>query len=178
MLPEFREAEPVLPQNKVLVYENAMAKICESRERGLRVILAQGIFDIVHMGHIEYFREARRAGDLLFVGIENDNSVRMNKGEKRPFNNLDDRLDLLSELETVDYVFGFNNEPIYSDSKAFDMYIGRYKDLNPNFIAVSSWDPNLDLKRRQAEEAGVGIVLINHGRSNSSTRLLEFIGYE
>ena len=176
MLPEFREAEPVLPENKVLEYENAMAKIRESRERGLRVILAQGIFDIVHMGHIEYFREARRSGDLLFVGIENDNSVRMNKGEKRPFNNLADRLELLSELETVDYAFGFNDEPIYSDS--FDMHIRRYKDLNPNFIAVSSWDPNLDLKRRQAEEAGVGIVLVDYGKRNSSTRLLEFIGYE
>lgn len=164
---------------KILKYKEAVSKIRESRERGLKVILAQGVFDIVHIGHIEYFREAKKLGDVLFVGVENDDSVRINKGKKLPLNNIHDRLEFLTELESVDYVFGFVDEPVYKKDTAFDMYTQRFKDLKPNIIVASTSEltSHLELKKDQAKKAGIKIVVVDHGRKNSSTKLSKMIGY-
>jgi len=165
---------------KILKYQEAVNKIKECRERGLKVILTQGAFDIVHIGHIEYFREAKKLGDVLFVGVENDKSVRINKGKKLPLNNLRDRLEFLTELKSVDYVFGFVDEPVYKKDKAFDMYTQRFKDLNPNIIVASTSElaSHLQLKKDQAKKVGIKIIIVNHGKKNSSNKVLKVIGYD
>lgn len=163
-------------EKKILTYEQAVQRIHEAKEKGLKVILAQGIFDIVHAGHIEYLRMAKEKGNLLFVGTEQDNTVRLNKGENRPFNSLEERLYLLSELESVDFVFPYSNLVQYSESS--EAYIQRYKELNPDSVAFSSWDPNLDLKKRNAASAGIEIVLTHERKRKSTTNLLRLIGYE
>ncbi len=176
MFKEFESKKECQFREKILSYEQARQKIREYREKGLKVVLAQGIFDIVHNGHIEYLRAAKKAGDLVIVGIENDETVKLNKGQSRPFNNLDERLEFLTEFQSVDFVFGFEGTPNYGQDVEF--YTRRYRQLNPTAIAVSSWDPNIDLKRRQANEAGVELLIIDHGRRNSTTKLLEMLGYE
>ena len=168
--------EQSVSEAKILSYQDAITKIRESKERSLRVILALGVLDIVHIGHIEYLRAAKDAGDLLFVGIENDETVRLNKGKNRPFNSLQDRLDFLTELQSVDFVFAFENTANYG--RDVDMYTRRYRELNPSAIAVSNWDPNVNLKKLQADDAGVELLLMDLERRNSSTRLLKMIGYE
>lgn len=176
MLKEFAPIREGQSQEKILSYEQARQKIQEFRQGGLRVILAQGILDIVHIGHVEYLRAAKDAGNLLFVGIENDETVRLNKGRNRPFNNLDERLEFLTEFQSVDFVFGFENIPNYDQD--VDLYTQRFRELSPTAIAVSSWDPNIDLKKKEANDARVELVIIDHGKRNSTTRLLEMIGYE
>lgn len=168
--------EQNLPENKILSYEQAVAVIKQSRERGLRVIMAQGVFDIVHIGHVEYFRQAKQAGDLLIVGIENDDSVRLNKGENRPFNNVGDRLKFLSELQAIDFCFSFEDSPNYSEDP--EIFIDRYRKLSPNAIAVSGWDPNIELKKMQATEASIEIAVIDYRANRSTTRLMQSLGYE
>jgi rfaE bifunctional protein nucleotidyltransferase chain/domain len=165
-------------RQKVLTYQSAIDKIQKEKSKGLKVVLAQGVFDIVHIGHIKYLREAKKAGDVLFVGVENDKSVNLNKGQGRPFNKLTHRLKFLSELELVDYVFGFKDNPKYDSPTAFSSYIKRYSDLKPNFLAVASWDPNLKLKQHQANVANIQLTLTNEPKTNSTTRLLKMIGYE
>jgi cytidyltransferase-like protein len=170
--------ERVATEGKILSYQDAVIKIRESREKGLRVVLASGVFDIVHIGHLDYLRAAKLAGDLLFVGVESDDYARLNKGEKRPFNTLNDRLEILSEFQFVDFVFGYDDVPIYSESESLKIYPRRYRELNPNLIAVTSWNPVVNLKKRQAKEAGVELLLLNIERRDSTTRFLQLIGYE
>ncbi len=165
-------------EKKILRYPEAVIKIRECRQSGLNVILALGVFDVLHVGHLEYLRNAKLAGDLLFVGIENDIGIKINKGPSRPFNNLDDRLEFLSQLQTVDYAFGFDDALKYDDPNSRSAYIRRYKELNPSAIATGTWDSSLDIKRIQAEEAGVQLLCLDLPKRDSTTRLLQVIGYE
>jgi cytidyltransferase-like protein len=165
-------------ENKIVTYHEAITRIRENRERGLKVVLALGVFDVVHVGHLEYLRNAKLAGDLLFVGIENDLCIKLNKGDARPFNSLGDRLEFLSQLQTVDFVFGFDDAPPYDNPDSKDAYVQRYRELNPSAIAVKTWDSSINSKRIQADEAGVQLLYIDTPRRDSTTRLLQAIGYE
>lgn len=79
------------------------------REKGKRVIFANGCFDLLHVGHIRYLREARALGDLLLVGLNGDKSVQTLKGEGRPLMTVQDRAEILSALECVDYLLIFDD---------------------------------------------------------------------
>ncbi len=74
---------------------------------GRRVVFTNGCFDILHAGHVRYLREARRLGDALVVGLNDDASVRRLKGPERPINPLHDRVEVLAALECVDLVIAF-----------------------------------------------------------------------
>ena len=77
-----------------------------------RVVFTNGCFDIIHIGHIRYLREARTFGDLLVVGINSDRSVSIIKPD-RPINSQDQRAEVLASLEMVDYVTIFDEETPY-----------------------------------------------------------------
>ena len=77
-----------------------------------RVVFTNGCFDIIHVGHIRYLREARTFGDLLVVGINSDRSVSIIKPD-RPVNSQDQRAEVLASLEMVDYVTIFDEETPY-----------------------------------------------------------------
>ncbi len=74
---------------------------------GRRVVLANGCFDILHVGHVRYLTDARSYGDVLVVALNNDASVRQLKGPGRPILTLNERVALISALECVDYVITF-----------------------------------------------------------------------
>ena len=74
---------------------------------GLRVVLANGCFDILHVGHVRYLTDARGYGDVLVVALNDDDSVRRLKGPGRPILTLDERVALVSALRCVDYVVIF-----------------------------------------------------------------------
>ncbi len=78
------------------------------RVAGRRVVLANGCFDILHVGHVRYLQAARALGDVLVVAVNDDASVRAIKGSGRPVMNLDERVRLVSALEAVDYVVAFS----------------------------------------------------------------------
>ena len=77
-----------------------------------RVVLANGCFDILHVGHIRYLEAARELGDVLVVAINDDNSVWQLKGKGRPVLSLDDRARLVSALECVDHVVEFSEPDV------------------------------------------------------------------
>src|SRR5213592_5096074 len=74
------------------------------RVQGKRLVVTNGCFDILHAGHVTYLEAARRQGDALLVGLNNDDSVRQLKGEKRPINSEGDRAAVLAALQAVDAV--------------------------------------------------------------------------
>jgi rfaE bifunctional protein nucleotidyltransferase chain/domain len=84
------------------------------RARGKRVVLANGCFDLIHVGHIRYLEGAKGEGDFLVVAINGDRSVALLKGEGRPILDEVDRADLVAALEPVDLVVVFEEETVAS----------------------------------------------------------------
>jgi D-beta-D-heptose 7-phosphate kinase/D-beta-D-heptose 1-phosphate adenosyltransferase len=80
------------------------------RRRGKTVVFTNGVFDIIHRGHVEYLAKARALGDVLVVGLNTDASIRRIKGRNRPINPGTDRAAVLSMLSPVDYVCFFRED--------------------------------------------------------------------
>ena len=80
------------------------------RAAGRRIVLANGCFDLLHVGHIRYLEEARKLGDVLFVGINGDAAVARLKGAGRPLMPADERVELLQALRAVDHVVVFDDD--------------------------------------------------------------------
>src|SRR6185369_15041008 len=86
------------------------AFVREARAAGKRIVFTNGVFDILHPGHLRYLQAARRHGDLLIVGLNSDASVRRNKGPERPVNPEAERAEVLEALECVDAVSVFDED--------------------------------------------------------------------
>lgn len=82
------------------------------RENNQKIILTNGCFDLLHVGHLRTFREAKKMGDLLIVGINSDRSVQALKGATRPIINEKDRAEMVSGLKPVDYVIIFDEDTV------------------------------------------------------------------
>jgi len=80
------------------------------RRRKLRVVFTNGVFDVLHRGHIRYLTEAKSFGDVLIVGLNSDSSVRRLKGKARPIQSQRDRAEILLALRPVDYVVVFGED--------------------------------------------------------------------
>ena len=80
------------------------------RAAGRKIVFTNGCFDIVHLGHVKYFQWAKSQGDLLVVGVNTDASIRRLKGEKRPVITENDRVGVLEELESIDYLVRFDQD--------------------------------------------------------------------
>src|SRR5215210_1474571 len=90
--------------SRILDRNRLIARVAIARKHGARVVLANGCFDILHVGHVRYLEGARALGDLLVVGINSDEQVRALKGEGRPLVPERERAELLAALRAVDYV--------------------------------------------------------------------------
>ena len=75
-----------------------------------KVVWTNGCFDILHRGHIELFKYAKSLGDRLVVGIDTDERVKASKGESRPFNNIQDRVEMLQAIKYIDEVRVFDTD--------------------------------------------------------------------
>src|SRR4051794_21322668 len=90
---------------------DALARfVADARAAGRRIVFTNGVFDILHPGHLRYLQAARRHGDLLIVGLNSDASVRRNKGPERPINPERERAEVLESLECVDAVSVFDED--------------------------------------------------------------------
>jgi cytidyltransferase-like protein len=93
---------------KILSWEALKTEVERRRRQGEKIAFTNGCFDILHVGHVRYLREARKRGDLLILGLNSDVSVRAIKGEKRPLLPEAERAEVVASLEAVDYVTLFN----------------------------------------------------------------------
>ncbi len=92
----------------VLTLDEAAAWTAAQRARGHVIVFTNGVFDLVHPGHVEYLRAARAEGDLLLVAVNSDRSVQVNKGPTRPILPERERAELISALDCVDAVLIFD----------------------------------------------------------------------
>lgn len=95
---------PEDPSARVIPPRSVRALCARLRSEGKRIVFTNGCFDLLHAGHAQYLRRAAALGDVLFVGLNNDASVRRLKGEGRPVQRAADRAYLLASLSCVSYV--------------------------------------------------------------------------
>ena len=91
--------------DKILLDATQIFSIVEKhRQKGQKIVLTQGVFDLVHIGHARYCEEAKKFGDFLIVGVDSDEKVRARKGPDRPIVPQEERLEMLTYLRAVDLV--------------------------------------------------------------------------
>jgi len=89
-----------------------VAELSDPRAAGKTVVLANGAFDLLHVGHVRYLQAARQLGDILVVAINDDDSVRRLKGPRRPVFPLEERMELVAALEGIDFVTSFSEDDV------------------------------------------------------------------
>lgn len=94
----------------LITQKDAPALVRRLKRRGTKIVFTNGVFDILHRGHVEYLAAAKSLGDVLVVGLNTDASVRRLKGAGRPLQKMRDRAIILLALESVDYVIPFGDD--------------------------------------------------------------------
>lgn len=98
------------PESKIMTVEQARTYRDQLHAAGKKLVFTNGVFDIIHRGHVTYLTFARNQGDALIVGLNNDASVKTNKGDQRPINPEDDRAFVMAGLQAVDAVVIFGEK--------------------------------------------------------------------
>jgi len=135
-------------------------------------VVATGVFDLLHIGHLRFLEAARGLGDGLIVGVESDARVRRWKGSRRPIQSEEDRAALVGALKVVDRVFTITGE---RTDPAF--YVDLLRPLRARYLAVTADDPLLEVKREAMAAIDVELcIVIPRIENYSTTRLVELLG--
>ncbi len=151
---------------KLRSIEQLLPELAAHRAQGRKVVFTNGCFDILHAGHVSYLRRAQREGDLLVVAINSDASIRRIKGEGRPVNRETDRIMVLSELESVDYVVMFDQDtPINLIRKVKPQVLVKGNDYRRRDVVGGDW----------VEKHGGCVVLVPLVKGRSTTNIIRKI---
>lgn len=159
--------------NRIISTEKAIKISKKLKRGGKRIILAGGVFDILHIGHIKFLEAAKKRGDILFILLESDRNVEKFKGKDRPINNQGERAMVLSSLRPVDFVI------ILGEMKTNSDYDKLIINLKPDIIATTKKSQQIIHNRRQAKLVDAELALVINRISNkSTTRLANIISQE
>jgi len=138
------------------------------KKRKQKVVLATGVFDLLHKEHKKFLRAAKEQGDILIVGLEADKRVKKLKGTERPAWRLEKRLEKTAKLSVVDYVFSLPNKfEAGADHKKLISL------LRPQILAVSSHTPHLKEKQFLIKKYGGELrVVLSFNPSISTSKIL------
>jgi len=158
----------------------AMAKIVDlqglkaflPRDRELKIVLAGGCFDILHVGHVRFLSEANKMGDYLVILLESDTKVKKLKGENRPIFVQQERAEMLSALESVDLVVLL---PVLENDSD---YLNLVTEIKPDVIAVTENDPLVERKQFQARQIGAELKVVSLAESFSTSKMAKILGVE
>lgn len=153
--------------SKLITSLDSLVEICNNyRVSGKKIIMTNGCFDILHTGHVYLLSEAKKLGDILVVALNSDLSVKLNKGDTRPFNSDIDRAYVLSAIKNVDYIIIFNEEtPEKIISSILPDILVKGSDYQGKYIAGQKF----------LEKHGKKIALIDLVEGKSTTELINKI---
>jgi D-glycero-beta-D-manno-heptose 1-phosphate adenylyltransferase len=150
----------------VLPLEDVGTFAADLHERGQRIVFTNGVFDLLHPGHVRYLQAARREGDVLIVGVNSDRSVRANKGSSRPIIPEAERVELLAALACVDAVVVFDE----------DTPAEIIRRVQPDVLVKGAdWAADQIVGRDTVEARGGRVVRIPVEQGWSTTAILERI---
>jgi D-glycero-beta-D-manno-heptose 1-phosphate adenylyltransferase len=150
-----------------LTREQASEYVAGERSRGRVIVFTNGVFDILHPGHIRYLRDARALGDLLIVGINSDRSARaLGKAPDRPINTEGERAEVLSALTAVDAVVVFDEETPHEIITL----------IQPDILVKGAdWGENAIVGRDVVEARGGKVVRMELAEGYSTTEIIKRI---
>lgn len=138
----------------------------DARAAGKRIVFTNGVFDLLHPGHLRYLQTARAHGDVLVVGLNSDASVRRNKGPERPINPEGERAEVLAALASVDAV------SIFDDDTPADIIRRVQPDI---LVKGADWPADQIVGRDTVEARGGRVVLEPVEQGYSTSALIEKI---
>jgi D-glycero-beta-D-manno-heptose 1-phosphate adenylyltransferase len=152
--------------SKIVTRESLRDKLAEHKQRGQRIVFANGCFDTLHVGHVRYLDGARREGDILVVGVNADSSVCNLKGPGRPILDENARALLVAALRAVDYVILFSEPSVDS----------LLDDLRPHVHAKGT-DYTMENvpERATAARIGIRVAIVGDPKDHSTRGLLESV---
>jgi D-beta-D-heptose 7-phosphate kinase/D-beta-D-heptose 1-phosphate adenosyltransferase len=155
-------------RGKIIAWDRLPAWRAAVRAAGQTLVVTNGCFDLLHVGHITYLETARNLGDALLVGVNGDDAVRGLKGPNRPVNSETDRAAVLAALQSVD------GACIFTDVRATRFLAAAQPDIyvKGGDYTLATLDQD---ERRAVESAGGRIVLVPFVPGKSTTGLLEKI---
>jgi D-beta-D-heptose 7-phosphate kinase/D-beta-D-heptose 1-phosphate adenosyltransferase len=146
--------------------KKAKAIIDKWRAENKTIVFTNGCFDIIHRGHVEYLREAKKLGDLLVLGLNNDASVKRIKGEPRPYQDEQDRAAILDAMEMVDLVVIFDE----------DTPLELICELKPDFLVKGGdYDSHSIVGASEVESWGGSVKTIPFLKGYGTSELVEKI---
>jgi rfaE bifunctional protein nucleotidyltransferase chain/domain len=138
----------------------------ELKKQNKKVVFTNGVFDLLHAGHVDYLTKAKQKGDVLIVAVNSDLSVKKIKGELRPIVPQDERAFIISSLKPVDYVFLFNEETPYEV----------IKQLVPDvLIKGADWDIDKIVGKDVVEANGGKVETIQFVNDSSTTNIIKTV---
>lgn len=151
---------------KIVPREALHHKLAEHKRRGERVVFANGCFDTLHVGHIRYLEGARREGDILVVGVNDDSSVRGLKGAGRPVLDENARALLVAALRPVDYVVLFSEPTVEA----------LLEELRPDVHAKGTdYSAETVPERTAAARLGIRVAIVGDPKDHSTRTLFDSI---
>ncbi len=147
----------------ILLRDELVERVTAARENGSVIVLANGCFDLMHVGHVRYLAGAKAIGDVLVVGVNSDKQARGLKGEGRPFMPENERAELIASLKCVDLVTIF-------DEPTVEQLI---RTIRPDFHAKGT-DYTTDTvpERDIIREVGGQVAIVGDPKDHSSTELI------
>ena len=152
--------------NKILERNELREKMEELRNNGKKIAFTNGCFDILHVGHVRYLREARKTADVLVLALNSDSSVRSIKGEKRPLMNEKERAEILAALEFVDFV------TIFPELTPLELINYLKPDV---LIKGGDWPEEKVVGREEVKQWGGRVAIIPEVEGKSTTNIVEKI---
>jgi D-beta-D-heptose 7-phosphate kinase/D-beta-D-heptose 1-phosphate adenosyltransferase len=152
--------------NKMMDLETLKKNIDMLRENGKIIAFTNGCFDILHVGHVRYLKEARNTADVLVLALNSDASVREIKGEKRPLVGEDERAEVLAALECVDFI------TIFSEPTPLALINLIKPDI---LIKGGDWPEEKIVGRDEVRKWGGRVVVIAEVKGKSTTNIVDKI---
>jgi len=147
----------------ILELEEIVRKTTRAREAGSTIVLANGCFDVMHVGHVRYLAGAKALGGLLVVGVNSDRQARLLKGEGRPFMPEHERAELIAAIRGVDLVTIFDEPTVERLIRA----------IRPDFHAKGTdYTTGSVPERDVVRECGGTVAIVGDPKDHSSTELI------
>jgi len=153
-------------QTKITPRHELRTLLCDAKKAGKRIVLANGCFDTLHVGHIRYLEGAKREGDILVVAVNSDSSLRYLKGTGRPILNEQSRAQLVGALRAVDYVLIF---PEPNVEKLLEEFCPDTHAKGTDYTAETVPE------RAVADRLGIRVAIVGDPKDHSTGQLLDTI---
>ncbi len=151
----------------ILNREELKDRIATARESGARIVLANGCFDVLHVGHIRYLAGARALGDILVVGINSDEQVAIQKGAGRPVLPAAERAEIVAALESVTYV------TIFDEATVEQLLLALKPDVHAKGTDYTTESvPERDVVRSY----GGQVAIVGDPKDHSTTEIIARVG--